>query len=250
MQHTIIITMAGQGQRFQQAGYKVPKYEIEVKGKTLFYWALNSLQNFFKPGCHVVFIARQDFTPDAFIAQECPKLGITHFDTVLLDQLTDGQATTALHAAQAPIQPEAPIIIYNIDTHVDPQYLHAEAMHGDGWIPCFPGQGEGWSFVRVNEQNQALELREKQRISPHATIGLYAFSSFHCFESACKTYYTNPNHIELKERYIAPLYNQLIVDGQAVFIEQLPESAVYPLGTPEEVEVFRHGSYAHQFASP
>jgi dTDP-glucose pyrophosphorylase len=249
MQHTVIITMAGQGQRFQQAGYTVPKYEIEVEGKTLFHWALSSLQSFFRPGCHVVLIARKEFSPEAFIAQECRKLGIDQFDTVLLEELTDGQATTALAAAQAPIRRESPIVIYNIDTHVDPRYLPADKMHGDGWIPCFPGKGEGWSFVRVNEQNRAIELREKQRISDHATIGLYGFSSFNCFESACKNYYADPNHIELKERYIAPLYNQLISDGKAVFIEELPESAVYPLGTPEEVEVFRRGTYACQFAN-
>jgi dTDP-glucose pyrophosphorylase len=240
---TILITMAGQGQRFQQAGYTVPKYEIEVKGKTLFNWALSSLQNFFQPDCHVIFIARQEFTPTAFIGQECKRLGIERYDTVLLDQLTDGQASTVLHAARAPVRPKAPILIYNIDTHVDPRFLDPASMQGDGWIPCFPGKGDGWSFVRVDADNRALEVREKQRISPHATIGLYGFSSFENFETIYKDYYANPDNLEHKERYIAPLYNHLIENGCSVFISELPEDAVYPLGTPEEVETFRKNPY-------
>lgn len=39
----IVITMAGLGERFLKAGYKQPKYEIEVHGKTLFEWSLLSL---------------------------------------------------------------------------------------------------------------------------------------------------------------------------------------------------------------
>lgn len=241
--HTIVITMAGEGQRFREAGYTVPKYEIEVKGKTLFSWALESLQGFFTPDCHVVFVARQKFDPEGFITEECNKLGICQFDVILLDQLTDGQATTTLYAKQAPIQTTTPLLIYNIDTHVDPHYLRPEMMKGDGWIPCFSGEGNAWSFVRVDENNRALEVREKQRISPHATIGLYGFSSFDCFESAYKKYYSTPARIEQKERYIAPLYNQLIEDGQPVFIETLPQYAVYPLGTPDEVESFSKNRY-------
>lgn len=244
MQPTLIITMAGQGQRFQQAGYTVPKYEITVKGKTLFDWAMSSLKHFFQPGCHVVFIARKAFSPNDFIRQECKRLGIEQYDIVLLDQLTDGQATTVLHAAEAPIRREAPILVYNIDTHVNPEYLRPEAMSGEGWIPCFPGDGEGWSFVRVNDQHRALEVREKRRISPHATIGLYGFSSFEEFSGSYHCYYANPNAIELKERYIAPLYNELIQTDRTVFISVLPKEAVYPLGTPDEVEAFRQNNYS------
>ena len=39
----IVITMGGLGSRFREAGYTVPKYMIEAKGKTLFEWSLISL---------------------------------------------------------------------------------------------------------------------------------------------------------------------------------------------------------------
>jgi hypothetical protein len=253
---TIIITMAGNGQRFLNAGYTVPKYEIEVQDKTLFCWAVESLGNFLTKETHVIFIARKAFNPEAFINQECKKLGIEQFGVVLLEDITDGQATTVLCAQQASIAPENPILVYNIDTHVRPEVLSREAMFGDGWIPCFPGKGNGWSFVKVENHNQAVEVREKQRISEHATIGLYGFSSFSLYQNAYKHYYACPeqqdnlNRTECRERYIAPLYNHLIAEGRLVQIATLPENSVYPLGTPEEVEAFKQGNVIDEKLKP
>ena len=39
----VVITMGGLGSRFRKAGYTVPKYMIEAKGKTLFEWSMISL---------------------------------------------------------------------------------------------------------------------------------------------------------------------------------------------------------------
>ena len=49
MKMTILITMAGLGTRFREAGYTVPKYQIEAKGKTLFAWSMESLAGFQDP---------------------------------------------------------------------------------------------------------------------------------------------------------------------------------------------------------
>lgn len=46
MKMTVVITMAGLGSRFRKAGYKVPKYQIEAHGRTLFDWSMESLKGF------------------------------------------------------------------------------------------------------------------------------------------------------------------------------------------------------------
>ena len=38
-----LITMAGEGRRFREAGFTVPKMLIEAKGKTLLEWSIDSL---------------------------------------------------------------------------------------------------------------------------------------------------------------------------------------------------------------
>lgn len=235
---SIVITMAGFGRRFLDAGYKVPKYRIKAHGRSLFAWSLTSLANFIGAGCPVVFVARRDDAARPFITTEAAALGITDWTLIELDTPTDGQATSAMLAASA-IDEQAPFLVYNIDTYVEPRALPRDAVRGDGWLPCFPGPGESWSFARIDEiTEQVLEVREKKRISPHATIGLYWFKSFTLYRQLYRAYYEEGNRLEAGERYIAPLYNQLIEDGGAVYIHDVPINAVHPLGIPDDVESF------------
>jgi len=238
LQSTVVITMAGEGSRFRQAGYTVPKYEIVVRGRTLFAWSMESLRSFIDAGCPFCFVARSHDNVRDFIAQECAVLGIRDFNVLTIDRLTDGQATTALLAGPCLASTSNPIAIYNIDTYVDPSGMDMGEIRGNGWVPCFPGEGDKWSFAAADETGLISELREKRRISPHATLGLYWFDSFARYVDAYSKYYSAPEKIEAKERYIAPLYNQLIEGGARIYLHHVPASLVFPLGTPEDVQAF------------
>ena len=52
-----IITMAGLGTRFIEAGYKIPKWLITVKDKTLLEWSVSSLPLMI--GKKLIFIANR-----------------------------------------------------------------------------------------------------------------------------------------------------------------------------------------------
>ncbi len=239
---TAIITMAGFGRRFAEAGYAVPKYRIEAHGRSLFAWAMLSLKSFAEAGARFVFVARKADAAGAFIRAEADALGIRDVRVIELDAPTDGQATTALLARKAVRDPSAPLLIYNIDTFVHPAALPHEAVRGEGWIPCFSAAGDAWSFAAADETGRVNEVREKVRISPHATIGLYWFASFDLYAHAYARHYSDPNNIEKGERYVAPLYNALIAEGRGVFVHDVPMQAVIPLGVPAEVEAFRAAS--------
>jgi hypothetical protein len=231
--------MAGEGRRFREAGYQVPKYAISAHGRSLFSWSLESLRSFIDGGWRFIFVVRRADAARAFIAEEAKRLGITLFSVVELDRTTDGQATSALLGGEPIADAAAPIAIYNIDTYVEARALPVSAIRGDGWMPCFPGPGDGWSFVRVEEASgRAVEIREKKRISTHATVGLYYFSSLALYRATYERYYAVPEHLERGERYIAPMYNQLVAEGSAVYIAEVPFDAVHPLGTPQELRDF------------
>jgi dTDP-glucose pyrophosphorylase len=234
----VVITMAGASSRFRRAGYTVPKYEIVVHGRTLFAWSLESLRSFVEAGWRFVFVVLAEHRPGDFIARECASLGIAEFSVVSIDRMTDGQATTVLAAESVVTDAASPLVIYNIDTFVDPRHLPANEVRGEGWIPCFPGEGSAWSFARADDRGRVVELKEKQRISDNATIGLYSFASFGAYREAYESYFRGPTSSELAERYIAPMYNDVIARGGSVFLHRLPSSAVHPLGTPEDVARF------------
>ncbi|RBL65201.1 hypothetical protein C3E98_044345, partial [Pseudomonas sp. MWU13-2625] len=60
MSVNIVITMAGRGSRFYEAGYTVPKYEIQAHGKSLFDWSMLSLKNFLASDSRVIFVCLEE----------------------------------------------------------------------------------------------------------------------------------------------------------------------------------------------
>ena len=237
----IVITMAGLGSRFRKAGYQVPKYMIEAKGKSLFAWSMESLQGY---GCdnNYYFIVRQEDHAADFIRTACAELGIASYRLIELNHTTDGQATTALLASDHWNREDA-LLIYNIDTYVEAGQMHKGQLEGDGFIPCFQAPGDHWSFVKTDAAGNATQVREKERISDHCTLGAYYFRSCALYEALYREFYEEGRAASLTgaasgERYVAPLYNYLIEKGGIVRICDVDPEKVHVLGTPEELQVF------------
>lgn len=233
----VIITMAGMGTRFQKAGYTQPKYQIEVCDRTLFSWSISSLRDFFADD--FFFVVREEEQAAEFIQRECEKFGIQTYRIIEIPGLTDGQASTVL-AAENVWKREEPLLVYNIDTYVEAGQILQSGFMGDGFIPCFQGRGDHWSFVKLNEKGEATEVREKQRISRYCTLGAYYFRSCELYKTLYGSYYKNADHLEKGEKYVAPLYNDLIEQGGKVYISEIDASKVHALGTPEEVKAFKN----------
>lgn len=231
-----IITMAGLGSRFKKAGYQEPKYMIKAKGKTLFEWSIESL-NDFKENTKYIFVVRKEDEAEKFIQEKCNSLQIKNYEIIKLDHITSGQAETARIAIER-CEPEDEIMVYNIDTYIDPNYFLKKEIKGDGCIPCFNAPGDHWSFVKLDEKEKAIEVREKVKISDNATVGAYYFKTAAEYKRIYDSYYKGEDNLEKGERYIAPMYNQLIKEKKEVRIITIPYEAVKCLGTPEELETF------------
>lgn len=230
----VVITMAGLGSRFRKAGYKVPKYMIEVKGKTLFEWSMSSLEAFKKE--QFIFIVRQEDNAKDFIGAQCHQMGIENFRIIEIDHLTRGQAETAMMATNV-WDKDQELFIYNIDTYIEPNQMRPELIEGEGFIPCFHAEGEHWSFVKLNENGNAIEVREKTRVSDNCSIGAYYFKTAALYETVYNTLY-HGDFLEHGEQYIAPMYNEMIKMGMKVKIQDIYSIYVHVLGTPREVEQF------------
>lgn len=234
---SVIITMAGLGSRFRAVGYTVPKYMIEAKGKTLFEWSMDSLLDYNEHVTKYVFVVRKEDNASDFITEKCKIYGISNVEIVEIDYLTDGQATTCMLAVSH-CNPDDAIMVYNIDTYVEPYEMKYEDITGDGHIPCFHADGDHWSFVRLDADGKAVEVREKKRISDNCTLGAYYFSSARLYEDLYNEYYADESRLENREKYIAPLYNYMIEKEMVVTISTIDSSKVHVLGTPEELQFF------------
>lgn len=234
---TVIITMAGLGSRFRKAGYNVPKYMIKARGKTLFEWSMDSLVDYNSHVRKYIFVIRKEDHTEAFIKEKCNKYGIENVEVILLDHMTDGQATTCMIAIPY-CNPDDSIMVYNIDTYVEPYEMKYQDISGAGHIPCFHAVGDHWSFVKLDNLGSVVEVREKVRISDNCTLGAYYFASAKLYKKLYEEFYADNSHMEKNEKYIAPLYNYLIQKGMEVTISIVDAAKVHVLGTPEELADF------------
>lgn len=239
MSLNVVITMAGRGSRFYDAGYEVPKYEIMAHGRSLFDWSMLSLKNFLTPDSRVIFVCLNENKSSDFVVRQSKELGLTDVHIVELKEVTDGQATSAYLSCEL-WNPEWPLLIYNIDTYVRPNALNPADIRlgSDGWVPCFQIPGEHWSFVKLGDDGWAVDLAEKQRISDYASIGLYWFNRASRYVDLYDRFFIGSKNLVRGEKYIAPLYRQLLVEGGKVSLSDLRLSDVHVLGTPAELDQF------------
>lgn len=233
----VAITMAGLGSRFREAGYDVPKYMIEARGRTLFEWSMDSLADYWPHASRAVFVVREEDGARGWVLDRCAEMGIPGPEVLELAAPTDGQATTALLACEG-CDPDEGLLVYNIDTYVEPGAMRHADLRGDGHMPCFHAPGDHWSFARIDESGRVVEVREKRRVSDNCTLGAYWFRSVALYREVYAEYYADASHLEKGERYIAPLYNHMIARGDEVTISIVDAARVHVLGTPAELEEF------------
>lgn len=240
----IVIAMAGEGRRFRERGITQPKYEVIARGRPLFDWALESVQPWFEAATFR-FIARRGAEP--FIRARCEALGIARVEVVELDAPTDGQATTVLHGT-ATCAEDAPLLIYNIDTHQRPGAVTPRDIHPthDGWVALFRAPGTHWSFAALDGTGRVTAVSEKVRISEFASTGMYYFRSRALFASAYASHAAAVKE-QYREVYVMPLYAALLAQGCHVGAAVIPSDAVIPFGTPDEVLQF-DAAFAAMFA--
>ncbi len=234
--------MAGRGSRFAEAGYALPKPLIDVRGKPMYAWAMDSLP--LALAQRVIFLCLAEHLRDRALEADI-RTRYAALDPVIiaLDKVTEGQACTVLEA-RAWIDGDAPLVIYNADTYCRTQLvtqLPALGSEVAGMLSVFEAPGAQWSFARTDTGEAAgrvVETAEKRRISPWATTGLYHFTHGREFVNHADAMIA-ANERERGEFYVAPVYNRLIAAGGDVRLAVADE--VWVLGTPEDLAAFEAG---------
>jgi hypothetical protein len=233
---TVLITMAGLSSRFKERGYLTPKFRIIARGRTLMDWSLLSMQAFF--GERFIFACLDGHDGD-WIRSTASALGITDAVVTKRSGVSRGQAETAFDAL-VDADPSEPLWIYNIDTHVRPNAMGPQDLGtAHGCIPVFHCTEPNMSFVRYGAGNEVIEVAEKLMISSWATVGLYGFSSAGRFAQHYKEAYECGQVRPMQgERYVAPIYEFMIIQGERVVAPRLKMDDVHILGTPVQVQDF------------
>ena len=232
----IVIPMAGRGRRFAERGFSQPKPLIELRGRPLYAWAVDSLPC--ELANRIVFLCLEEHLSSFELADDIQRrYGRYGAIVVPVSEVTQGQACTVLLARDL-IASDESLLIYNADTYCQTDLamrLPAIDPGIAGLLGVVRGEGDKWSFARVDERGYVVETAEKRRISDWVSTGLYWFSRGGDFVRHAEAMITADERSN-GEFYVAPVYNRLIAEGQKIVIDVAREFG--PLGTPEDIDAF------------
>jgi hypothetical protein len=210
-------------------------------------WSLLGFRSMFESEAFLLIHLDQPGVAD-FVRERAAAIGIRHPLLVPLAEPTRGQAETVLLGLDAAgAGPAEEVTIFNIDT-IRPGVTRPALFDScDGWLECFEGEGDHWSFVRPGPDFSAVQVTEKIRISSLCCSGLYHFRSTALFREAYARELAAPSKNEL---YVAPMYQHMIAAGQDIRYGVVPPERIFFSGTPDEYEDLkrREGELVAAFA--
>jgi bifunctional N-acetylglucosamine-1-phosphate-uridyltransferase/glucosamine-1-phosphate-acetyltransferase GlmU-like protein len=241
----IIIPMSGEGKRFIEAGYKVPKYLINIEGKPI----IQHVVELFPGETKFTFICRDthinnkdlkltevlnSIAPNCNIKVIPPhKLGPVFAVTQIFDLIEEDE--------------ECVVSYCDFGTAWDyTQFLEeVRGNKADGAIPSYKGfhphmlGTTNYAFIKDNNK-WMIEIREKQpftdnRMEEYASNGIYYFAK----GSFLKKYFTKliENNIQVNgEYYVSMVFNLMVEDELKVWIPEIWKMLQW--GTPQDVEEY------------
>jgi HAD superfamily hydrolase (TIGR01509 family) len=229
----VLIPMAGAGSRFEKAGYTFPKPLIDVNGKPMIQVVVDNL-NLDANFIYVVQKShRQKYNLDTLLNLITPNCTI-----IEVDGLTEGAACTALMAKDL-INNDNPLFFANSDQYVEwnsNEFMYKmQETNFDGGIVTFKSTHPKWSFVKLDENNFASMVAEKNPISDLATVGYYFWKNGADFVKYAEQMINNNIRVN-NEFYVCPVFNEAINDGKKIIT--FNASKMWGIGTPEDLDLF------------
>ena len=231
----VVMPMAGRGSRFEGSGYQRPKPLIEVQGKPMFSWAMNSLQGVDYE--QLVIVSLQEHEDHYGVRELAQEYAGKNTEVILLPSITEGQLVTVL-AARAFIRGNEDVLVIASDTIVVSEigrHIREKSADCQGLISVADMPGDRWSFAGTDATGRVTAVTEKVRISDHASTGLYYFANGSRLIELADGMITRQEKTR-GEYYVIPVYQKYIDKGAFIGISQATE--MWDLGTPDALRLF------------
>lgn len=228
----VLIPMAGGGRRFMDAGYTLPKPLLPLGNKTMIEAVVANLSTL---DFNFIFVINNEQLEPDKVRNLLPMATI-----VEVAGIPQGPAMSCMCASTF-INNDDRLIITNCDQIIEdfnyPQLESFCSFHGvDGVVGAFHSASPKNSYVKVNDDNEVIEIREKQVISSIATNGLHYWTRGKYFVESVGQMVGNRDMVN-NEYYVAPSYNYMIRRGMKVM--PFWYNMHFPIGTPMDYENYK-----------
>lgn len=228
----VLIPMAGEGSRFVKEGYVFPKPLIDVEGKPMIQTVVENLDF---NSTYIFLVRKEHLIKYSGLRETLNRITNNNTKIIEVDGLTEGAACTALLAEHL-IDNDEELLIANSDQLIEYSLQNFKLLksftNADGIIFTFNAVHPKWSFVKTNSRGIITELQEKNPISNIATCGIYWYRSGSEFVKYTKQM-INKNIKVNNEFYIAPVYNEYILDNKLLLPFYV--NKMHGIGTPEDL---------------
>jgi HAD superfamily hydrolase (TIGR01509 family) len=229
----VLIPMAGNGSRFQAAGYTFPKPLIEVNGKPMIQLVVENLNI----DANYIFIVqqshREQYNLDTLLNLIAPNCKI-----ISVNSVTEGAACTTLLAKDL-INNENSLLIANSDQYVEwnsSEFLYKmQEQNLDGGILSFNSIHPKWSYVKIDENGFVTQVAEKNPISNIATVGIYYWKHGSDYVKSAEQM-IDKNIRTNGEFYVCPTFNEAILNNKKIKTFNIEK--MWGIGTPEDLNFF------------
>lgn len=230
----IVIPMAGDAKSFKKAGYKFPKFLVDIVGKPMIQWVTENINAEAK----YIFILKEDHYNDYNMKYMLPLL-VDNLEIVTTKEKTEGAPLTVLLAENL-INNNKPLAIINADQYMEwnsNEFFYAMAADEcDGGIVTFESTHPMYSFVKTDKNGFISECAEKKPISRFATAGVYYFRRGSDFVAGAKSMIKKKITTQ-GQYFICPVYNELIAKGMK--IRKYDIQKFWSFAIPEELKDFK-----------
>ena len=226
----VIIPLGGKGQRFKNVGYRTPKALIPVLGKEILFWVLDSFK--ITTDDFVTIIYNNELEEFKFEDRIQKKYNYK-FNFIKLPFETNGPVETVVYGLnklpkymlreQLLIHDADSVIKKDILKDINPSENKIFYINNTNPIPIF-------SYIKINETGEVIDIAEKVKISDNANIGCYVFDSSLTFLK-----YSEKPSDKVDGTYISHIYKKMLEDGVKINSSKVCIDDFICLGTPEEV---------------
>jgi hypothetical protein len=234
---TNILILAASNPKLNGAVLESPSCLSEFHGKSVLERIIESTNKISKTE-YTFAISKQD--NEHFHLGRIAKLLVPNAKISVVPESTKGSACTALLAAcTLPQQNSLLVISANelIDVDLGVIVLDFEQKKLDAGTLIFRSINPRYSYVRQDSQGFVVEVSQKTPISQQATAGAFWFRRTSDFLGGAKSMIRKNASIN-ELFYVAPVFNELILDHKKIGVVEIDIANYHPLKTDAQIKQF------------
>ena len=231
----IIIPLGGKGERFRKQGYDKPKPLIKVLDKEILFYVIDNLV--IDNDDKIFIIYNKDL--DDYDFSNIIKNKYININLIRLDNDTKGASETVFIGLNEIIKNytyNKKSILIDGDTFYTSDIINKFRIIDKNAVFFTKNYDTNpvFSYIKMDIENNIIDIKEKNKISDNANTGAYAFDDINILYNYAK--YVVENDIRFNnECYTSCIISEMIHKNEPFLGIELDEKNVHVLGTPEQV---------------